>query len=796
MSFVNYPAALPYFGELHDQGLLNDLVAELNDISPASKTAVANLTASLKNNRFMAAFDEMANQRLTTNGALTNASSCDAVIDLFYGIESVAVKGRNALFQDAWNMDPLTTLHIMFYARSIHRGKSAKESFLDAFCWLLQHHPRTALANLHVLIDGTVRTDAQLEGNRRKEKKKKQAEGEGWDVVDDDAAEVEEPLLERRDFKTHGYWKDLCTILTIYCQGELTGPSSKNDFKYKALAWPRTPRDANVRSRSRRLENVRYFARKKMTPEEKAKDLQRMEQLSEENNKKQKEFAQEKRHEARVQRFRTVCKLLNKDKTYRALHFTIARLFANQLKTDMAQLEKNKSDKTLTGRHALGFNLSLAAKWAPSLCHSHDKHTLLATSIAELLFPPQEYQSKDETRKHYVNKVRELYRKQYLVPLRAALDITEHYMQEGKWELVDIRHMPSVCLTQNFGLFFKHARETLIAYMDEVAKGNKKVSGATLGPHDLVHCVRTGDVPPKLSRLFSNSPELLVQYIETQKQMINGQWDTLLGSIRDTSLLTGGGLDKNGKKKKRIDLGECLAVCDVSGSMMAGANSDEPQKQPLNAAIGLSLIISNLAKPPFNGAIITFSHDPTLFKVDTNQTFTEQVNTVLDSPMGYNTDLCKVFTNVLLPMAKKYNLKQEDMVKRLFIFTDMEFDACDNGMDSYLTTHEFIRKQYQDAGYEVPELVWWNLCSNQAYLTNKVMTVPVTKDDVGVSLLHGFSSAMVKTFLDGDISEDDDNEEEKEIDGPKTEEPQQTTAMSFIKKAVYHKSFNSLVVVD
>jgi hypothetical protein len=797
MSFINYPAALPYFAELHEEQLLNDLIAQLSDIDIKVTTAVDKLQVSLKDNPFMAAFDEMANQRLTDNGALTNASTRDAVFDLFYGIEAVSVQGRNEMFQAAWDVDPLTTLHIIFYARSIHRGKSAKESFLNAFCWLLQHHPRTALANLHVLIDGTVRTDAQLQSNRRKENQKKQAEGEGWDVMDVDQKE-EEPLLERRDFKTHGYWKDLCTILTIYCQGEVASPSSKNEFKYLALEWPRTPRDAKVRRKSRRAGNVRYSARKKMTPEEKAKDLERMEQHCAEHNKTQKMIAQEKRHEVRVKRFGTVSNLLNKDKTYRALHFTIARLFADQLKTDMTQLEKNKTDTSLTGRHALGFNLSLAAKWAPSLCNSHDKHTLLATSIAELLFPPQEYQEKDELRNHYVNKVRELYRKQYLVPLRAAMDITEHYKQEGKWELVDIRHIPSLCLDQNLGLFFKHAPDTVIAYMDKVANDTKKVSGATLGPHDLVHRVRTGGMPAKLKETLSKTPGLLEKFIETQKQLVNGQWDTLLGSIRDTSLLASGGLEKNGKKKKRIDLGECIAICDVSGSMTDGYNPGEPEKQPLNAAIGLSLIVSNLAKPPFNGAVITFTNRPALFKVSTDQTFTEQVNTILDSPVGYNTDLCRVFTDVLLPMAKKHNLKQEDMVKRLFIFSDMEFDSCDNGMSSYLTTHEFIRKQYQDAGCEVPELVWWNLCSNEAYLTGKSMNAPVTKDDVGVSLLHGFSSAMIKTFLDGDVGEDDDQEDDdqEEGDDKKERERQQEIPMAFLKKAVYHESFNGLVVVD
>ncbi|KAG2201420.1 hypothetical protein INT47_001469 [Mucor saturninus] len=786
MSFINYPSALPYFESLHQAELLDNLVSQLGN---EQQVDIASLKIKASH-PFMDAYDKTANLTLTTNGALTNVSTLDALLDLSYYIHDVTPANRDKRFKASYAQDPLLTLKAIFYTRSIHRGKSLLEAFLNSYSWLLINHPQTAIKNLHLLIDGKVRTDAQLQDLRRKEKKNAKAVEEGWDVLSD----TEEELFIRRDFKSHGCWKDLNTLLTVYCQGELEGiknypaPDRRQYVMvgcptYAALQWPRDGRSKKVRRIARREQTIRYNLRLAMTEEDAKKNVEECHALHFKNNALKQEEAKKKRHETRIQRNKTVSDLLENDQTYRALHFTVARLYADQLKVDMEQLNKNRNDRK-KGKYALGFNLSLAAKWAPTLGHSHDKHTFLATSISEVLYPPQLHQEKDESRVHYLNKVRELYRKEYLVPLRKALDITEHYKADGKWDKVDIRHMPSVCLDQNMSLFFKHSPDTVIDYMKDVAEGNKKVSGATLAPNELVHQACEGGIKPRLRRVVDSVPGLAEKFLTAQSNMVNGQWDTLLGSIRDTALLS---CDKKDPSKKKVDLGECIAICDVSGSMLCGGL--KPEMAPYYAAIGLSLIVTNLAKPPFNGAIITFTNEPDILKVDTSLPFSEQVKVLTDSPAGYNTDLCKVFTEVLLPMAKKHNLAPEDMVKRLFIFTDMQFDDAPNGMDELMTTQDFIRKQYKDAGYEMPELVWWNMCSSDQFLQHAQNT-PITKDDAGVSLLSGYSASMIKTFLDGDVEEEERGPAEEQ----KEREP--LTSVDALKKAINHESFDGLVVYD
>ncbi|KAI8383017.1 hypothetical protein BD560DRAFT_385792, partial [Blakeslea trispora] len=793
-SFATFPASLPFFKELHDEKLLNNLVSELSEHKLV--TDISKLNTSERKHPFMDAFEKKANETLTTNGGLTNASTRDPIIDFFYGYETVKPASAYQMYEAAWKADPMMTLHIIFYGRSIHRGKSLTSAFYTAFCWLLNNHPCTALANLHMLIDGKIRTNAQLQHNRAKNSKKKNTEEQGWDLLDDEKRDKYE-ILERRDFKTHGYWKDLCNLLTIYAQGELEGYKNED---YLALAWPRIPFDRYAH-RDKKSEIKRlYEERKSMSPEEKAKYREEADRKAKEKNEIKKTKAKEDRHKTRMERNKKSQSLLNDDKKYRALHFTIARMFAKQLKTDIEQLEKNKrllKEGKLSGRHAPGFNVSLAAKWAPSLGNSHDKHTFLATSIAEVLFPPEAYQGKEESREHYLNEARDLYRKHYLVPLRKALDLIDHYKQPGQWEQVDISHMPSKCLQKELGMFFKHTPDTVMNFMEELSKGKRKVSGATLGPHELVYRCLDQGIDKNIQSVLLKNPEMQEKLQSMTNTAVDAQWDTLIKSIRDTSLLQcDDEADDKKTKSRKVDLGDCLAICDVSGSMFSGNDPKHPEMAPYYAAVGLSLVITNLAKPPFNGAVITFSAEPEMFKVDTHAKFTDQVDTVTKCDAGFNTDLSKVFTKVLLPMAKEYKLKPEDMVKRLFIFTDMNFDPCHYGEDEEnpMKTHEFIRKQYQDAGYEVPEIVWWNLCSAKEYISHQEMNTPVDKDDLGVSLLSGFSSAMVKAFFDGE-AEEEENEKSKDDEEKETKPKEGKGPLDFIKKSVCHESFDGLVII-
>jgi len=119
----------------------------------------------------------------------------------------------------------------------------------------------------------------------------------------------------------------------------------------------------------------------------------------------------------------------------------------------------------------------------------------------------------------------------------------------------------------------------------------------------------------------------------------------------------------------------------------------------------------------------------------------EKTNFIRRMDWNMNTDLQAVFDK-LLHIAVAGKLTPEQMVKRVFVFSDMEFDVASSR--PWETDYEAITRKFTEAGYGavVPEVVFWNLRDSDS--------VPVTALQKGVALVSGFSKNMVKLFLDGD----------------------------------------------
>lgn len=268
------------------------------------------------------------------------------------------------------------------------------------------------------------------------------------------------------------------------------------------------------------------------------------------------------------------------DTFYRALHVKITKLFAEQLKLDKGLL--------VAGEPADLKKLSLAAKWVPTFGEFHDRHTFILSSIAELLFPDPAMYSPDATdRELFLRHVRELFRKQYSSPLRKALCIVERDIAAKTFTHIDYSHVPSVAMDRYTGLFVKRDHERFTEYIDDVANGDARISGATLLPSTLVSkaCDLTA----------SGSKDAAVQSL--RRKVIDGQWRTLVQSVRNAGTLQ-----------------SSVAVCDVSGSMFSPKFKDG--SAPVHSAIGLSLLIAELSDSSFGRCIVTFSESPQFFSLD------------------------------------------------------------------------------------------------------------------------------------------------------------------------------------
>lgn len=477
---------------------------------------------------------------------------------------------------------------------------------------------------------------------------------------------------------------------------------------------------------------------------------------------------------------------------FRALFVAVARLFAEQLASDHAALKTIDALPDDISKAELTKTISLASKWAPTPGHSHDIRTNISTAISLLLYDAQVLQSQSASSyrdqalsKGDAHSLRASYQRWVLTPLRRISLIPEPLMSSNRWNEIRYTRVSSICMSINSEHFAVHDEDRFEKYLADVEKGKKKISGASLMPHELVaqamalkreggHAYYDGDGDGDELTRKSKLEQVKKKIAESQLRVVETQWKALIQSLHE-----------HGK------LPNAIAVCDVSGSMGdIGEKMNKKHPSPIFPAVSLSLVLAQLAEPPFNNGFITFSQNPSFVQLDPTKGLAQAVSEMVRADWGMNTDLEAVSLKLILPLAVKNKINQEDMIKRIFIFSDMQFDqGCltNSNPAEWATTHDAISKAYQDAGYQVPELVYWNLASG-------LRTVPVTSDKVGVALMNGFSPALLKVFM-GEADADEWEKVSAEGDG-ETVVAEGMTPEEMMRKAVQMKSYENLVVMD
>ncbi|VDC05994.1 unnamed protein product [Peniophora sp. CBMAI 1063] len=535
----------------------------------------------------------------------------------------------------------------------------------------------------------------------------------------------------------HGYWKDLSNILALAARDELT-PHQK---PFWFLHSPR--HDWREQKRARERGWVSF-------PREK-----------------------EKKAEALGVRQKGLVGKLESNHAFRALYIMVARLFAGQLVKDLSVLDRMADHKPGSDEYrGLSLQLSLAAKWAPSPGRSHDRNTNLASAIVLLLHTAgvstcigKPISVDGPVTAEDMHILRSFYQRWILTPLRQTLALPEPLMSARRWGEVAYNRVASRSMSANSKHFFAHDPDRFTAYLTKIESGKAKISGATLMPHELLAKAIT----------YNSNPTHPQPFVETMQRVVDAQWAILVDRLREA-----GALDNT------------LAVCDVSGSMGSLWYTDRKGPvEPVFPAIALSLVLAQLARPPFHGGFITFSSKPEFVEVNVERDgLATTAQNMVGAAWEMNTDLNAVFVDLLLPLAVKHKVPREDMVKRLVIFSDMQFDQASGGG----TNHEAIKRAYAEAGYDVPQIVYWNLAAHRA---GRLEALPVTADTEGVALMNGFSAAMLKVFM-GEAEETEDGEwgmvtEDGEVEEKKADA---FDPVSVMRKALLKKSFDGLVVVD
>ena len=150
-----------------------------------------------------------------------------------------------------------------------------------------------------------------------------------------------------------------------------------------------------------------------------------------------------------------------------------------------------------------------------------------------------------------------------------------------------------------------------------------------------------------------------------------------------------------------------------------------------------ALPISDKNTGKFKDSFLTFSNRPKLVNLKGN--INDKINQMNTGEVA-NTNLTAAF-DLILKTALDNNVPQAEMPETIVIFSDMQFDQ---GVSHDDTAIEMIARKYEAAGYTLPKVVFWNL--NAAY-----GNAPVKFDKSGTALVSGFTPAVVKPLLAGDL---------------------------------------------
>lgn len=279
-----------------------------------------------------------------------------------------------------------------------------------------------------------------------------------------------------------------------------------------------------------------------------------------------------------------------------------------------------------------------------------------------------------------------------LSALRKRINVLERLISSNRWNEVEFDKIPS-----RAGLIYRNAfaRHDAERYRAFINSKETKVKAGTLTPFDIAHQVFDA-----------------YYFTDVEEMTLDKYWKNLPDYYN--------GREENG-----------VCVVDVSGSMCG---------EPMEAAIAMGAYIAERGKGPFANHFITFSSRPQLVEFE-GANICAKFMKARHADWGYNTNLTAVF-ELLLNAAIKHNTPAEEMPTRLYIFSDMQFDQGLGVYGSRLNTLiENIEKSWNAHGYQLPQIVFWNLRASENG------NIPAIGDKF--SYVSGRSMNMVSTILGG-----------------------------------------------
>jgi hypothetical protein len=334
--------------------------------------------------------------------------------------------------------------------------------------------------------------------------------------------------------------------------------------------------------------------------------------------------------------------------------------------------------------HAMkdGKPASLAAKWLKSENTSSAESRRLGRKTREAL---------ELTPKRY---------RKILASLRSYINVLETKMCAGKWSEINFEQVPSKASLNYRKAFGRHDQTRYAAYLESVKKGEAKMNASAIFPYEIF---RSLVKDPHGYGSKPSAQEILQADL---------QWKSMPEWL-------------DGKDFKAITIADC------SGSMFSGIPN-------IWVAVSLAIYFAERNVGPFKDIWMNFSDTPT-FQTLKGSNLYEKYQNMDKANWGGSTNLMSAM-RLILNTAVKNKVSQKSMPTMIFVISDMEFNIASSCNDT--TNFQSIRKEYETAGYQPVQIVWWNVASRND-------NFPIRADDTGTCLVSGCSPSIFKSLMSG-----------------------------------------------
>ena len=355
--------------------------------------------------------------------------------------------------------------------------------------------------------------------------------------------------------------------------------------------------------------------------------------------------------------------------------------------------------------------LSLAAKWAP---RESGHFTAMARALANNYLKDGSYSQK---------KVYTSYRKM-VSALNKRLNTTEIHMAGKSWQDINPGHVPARCLLINKDAFQNRIHSGEAQGDQRSREEDRIVCAEKFKKHlDDGSTVHGGILYPS---------DIIKRYSTDFDAVLEAQWKDIASEyeVLFTEKISNGENVRN-----------TIPIIDVSGSMTCNYGGTVA---PIDAAVGLGILLAGLSSGPYKGRAITFSDKPEWIRFKGCSTLKDQIHAARSSSWGMTTNLYNVF-NLILKVAVKKKVSEAELANMdLIILSDMQFDTSQRNGDAkgkWKTTLQNIETLYAVAGYHsVPHIIFWNL-------HGRTMDFPEQANTPNVTMVSGFSPSAAKTLL-------------------------------------------------